>query len=104
MLRNAVGALVMVMSVPRLAAVILTLVEYRSFRALIAAFSKKITLKSILFTFVSSVHYLFCFVLALITKQGTLFQQLGVRNYESAYVDYIICSHGFLLCMACFML
>ena len=73
LIEKAVGALVFVMAVPALAAAILLLAEYRSFKLLFAPFTKRITGKGIAFTFVYPLAIiLLCAALALVTKQGTL--------------------------------
>ena len=73
LLNNAVGALVFVMAVPGVTAAVLLLIERHSFKALFAPFAKRITLKSVLFTFLYPLAViLFCAMLALLTKQGTL--------------------------------
>ena len=73
LLNNAVGALVFVMAVPGVTAAVLLLIERRSFKALFAPFTRRITLKSVLFTFLYPLAViLFCAMLALLTKQGTL--------------------------------
>ena len=73
LIEKAVGALVFVMAVPALAAAVMLLAEHRSFKPLFAPFAKRITGKSVAFTFVYPlVIILLCAALALVTKQGTL--------------------------------
>lgn len=72
-LQGAVGALAIVMIIPAFSALVSTLIELKSFKALFKPFFYKISLKSLIFTILFPLIIIcLCALLALFTKQGVL--------------------------------